>query len=135
MSVFVDTSAVLAISDGDDENHDWAGRTWKSLLEDTLTLSTTNYVVVETISVMHRRFGIPAVRRFCEELLPALGVIWVDQESHDRGVRSVIGGGRRGPSLVDHVSFNTIAEHQIAQVFAYDQHFTEQGYELCGQPE
>jgi uncharacterized protein len=55
--IFVDTSALYAVLDRDDQNHPLAKSAWSSLLQADDTLIVTNYVVVETTAlVQHRLF-------------------------------------------------------------------------------
>jgi predicted nucleic acid-binding protein len=133
LSVFVDTSGFLAVLDTGESNHRYAAEAWLGLLREDALLITTNYVVVETIALLHQRFGVGLVRRFSDDVLPAVSILWVDEQTHSMAIRSVIAGSRRGPSLVDCVSFRVIASSEVQSVFAYDRHFADRGYNLCGQ--
>lgn len=62
MSVFVDTSALLAVLNSADINHRVAARVLRGLVADDETLISTNYVVVETFASAQRRFGLDEVR-------------------------------------------------------------------------
>lgn len=55
MSVYIDTSAFLAISNADDRWHHAAIITWEKLLNSRMVIVTANYVVVETAALLHRR--------------------------------------------------------------------------------
>ena len=107
MSVFVDTSAFFAVLDDDDENHDAAKQIWEDLLNQEAVLVCSNYVLVETLALVQRRLGIPAVRVFQEDIMPVLNVEWVDESLHQVGIASVLAAARRRLSLVDCVSFAT----------------------------
>ena len=63
MSVFVDTSALLALLDADDPEHERAKTAWDELAAEGVSLVSTNYVVVETVSVAQHRLGIDAGTR------------------------------------------------------------------------
>lgn len=52
--IFVNTSALNALFDRDDENHPLAKSTWRSLLHADEALIVTNYVVVETTALARR---------------------------------------------------------------------------------
>jgi predicted nucleic acid-binding protein len=128
VSVFVDTSAFLAILDADDAHQEQANALWVRLVEEEASIHTTNYVVVETIALLHHRFGVTAVRRFQEDLLPVVSVVWIDEATHVAAVGALVAGGRKGPSLVDCVSFDVISRLGIRSVLAYDRHFRERGF-------
>ena len=129
MSVFVDTSAFFAILDADDENHDVARQMWGDLLTQEAVLICSNYVLVETLALVQRRLGIPAVRVFQEDIMPVLNVEWVDESLHQVGIASVLAAARRGLSLVDCISFEIMRRLGIKTAFAFDRHFDEQDFE------
>lgn len=131
MSVFVDTSAILALLEADDKMHESAARAWIDLVNSKDELVISNYVMVETISLLHSRYGVAAVTRFVRDAVPALKVVWVDEGIHNAAVAAVLAAGRRGPSLVDCVSFEITRRMGITRVLAYDRHFAEMGYELA----
>ena len=62
MVVFVDTSAFISLLDEDDEHHAAAAATWRRLLNEHTVLRSTDYVRVETWSLLQARFGLEAVR-------------------------------------------------------------------------
>jgi uncharacterized protein len=130
MSVFVDTSAFLAMLDGADLNHSRADRVWKELLAVGEPLVTTNYVLLETFALAQRRLGMEAVTEFCALASPIMVTKWVDQPTHDAGVAAVLAAGRRKLSLVDCVSFEVMRRAAIRRAFAFDPHFLEAGFEV-----
>ena len=132
MSVFGDTSGFLALLVEADPHHVAAREAWRGLIENDQEVITTNYVVVETIALLHRRFGITGARRFAEDVLPALATTYVDERTHTAGVKALLASSREGPSLVDRVSFDVIDRLGIERVLAFDRRFTDRGYTLCG---
>lgn len=128
MTCFVDTSAFLAVLDRSDTNHPKAKEEWESLLINGNGLVTTSYILVETFALIQHRFGIEAVRIFHEDICPVLRIEWVDESTHDAGITGVLSASRKGLSLVDCVSFNVMRRLGIKTVFAFDAHFTEQGF-------
>ena len=130
MSVFVDTSAFYAALDVEDDNHSVAQQIWQQLLQGHVLLHSTSYVVVETFALVQRRLGMAAVRVLQEDLMPFVVIHWVDQETHTAGVESLITVDRRSLSLVDCVSFVVMRQLGIRDAFAFDDHFTEQGFTL-----
>ena len=130
MSCFIDTSAFIAISDPNDLNHSPATQLWDRLLLSRRQLLSTNYVIVETVALMHTRRGIPVVQRFTSDLVPVLTVAWIDKNVHDAAMSAVLAGGRRGPSMVDCVSFEIMRRRGITEALAFDRHFADLGYDL-----
>ena len=105
MSVFVDTSAFLAVLDADDAEHERAKKIWENLITNDEVMISTNYVLVETFAVAQRRLGLEAIRAFQEDVYPLLTVEWIGESDHRAGVTAVLAASRRKLSLVDCVSF------------------------------
>ena len=133
MSVFADTSALYAVLDADDDNHSAAAAEWQRLLTSS-PLVTTNYVLLETTALLQHRLGLEAVRTFQRDVCAVLGIEWIDQSTHTAGMASVLTAGRRALSLVDCVSFATISDLGIRDVFTFDRHFAEQGLSCLPAP-
>lgn len=129
MSVFVDTSALLAVFDASDTHHPAAAEAWRDLLESGADLTTTNYVLVETHALAQSRLGIEAAQSLADEIVPVLGIVWVDSEAHRAGVSAVLSAGRRRLSLVDCVSFHVMSRRGLSRAFSFDRHFVERGFE------
>jgi predicted nucleic acid-binding protein len=128
MITFIDTSAFFGLLDRDDANHENARHTWVGLLSDEKPLMTTNYVLVESFALIQHRLGLAAVRTFQEDLLPVVRVEWVTDSIHRAGVSALLAASRRNLSLVDCVSFETLRRTGIKTVFAFDPHFSRQGF-------
>ncbi len=130
MSVFVDTSALLAVLDADDSHHVAASARWTELLEADERLDTTNYVLVETHALVQSRLGMTAVRTLIDDIVPALHVHWIGEDEHATSVAALLTASRRLLSLVDCASFEVMRRRGLGRVFAYDRHFGEQGFEV-----
>ena len=129
MSVFVDTSALFAILDADDQNHEQAKQAWVSLITQGTDLVCTSYILVEAFALVQRRLGMEAVRVLQEDMAPMLRVEWVDEITHTAGVAVLLTADRRQLSLVDCVSFNVMRRQGLKLAFTFDGHFAEQGFE------
>ena len=129
MALFVETSALFAVFDADDQNHARARAVWVEVLGRRELLITTNYVVVESFALAQRRLGLDAVRALHTDVLPVLRVEWVDRPLHEAGVAALLTAGRRGLSLVDCVSFEVMRRLGLQTAFAFDQDFAEQGFQ------
>jgi len=128
--IFVDTSALIAVLDADERNHAGAVATWDHLLTDREVLITTNYVVVETMCLVQRRFGLAALRRFLADLVPLLAVEWITPDLHCAATAAVVTAGMRDLSVVDGTSFEVIRHKGIERAFTFDRHFADQGFEV-----
>lgn len=128
--IFVDTSALYAVLDRDDQNHPLAKSTWGTLLEEAGALIVTNYVVLETTAIVQHRLGMEAVRVLCGDVLPALDVQWIGEDQHLHAQNALLAADRRKVSLVDCSSFHVMRSRMVRTAFTFDPHFREQGFEI-----
>jgi uncharacterized protein len=128
VSVFVDTSALLAILDADNPNHRIMVLAWKNLIETEETLITSSYVVLELFALAQRRFGIDAIRVLDSDIMPSLNVVWIEAELHRRAVAAVLAAASKKLSLVDCASFEIMRERGIRTAFALDRDFATHGF-------
>jgi len=128
MRIFIDTSAFYALLDRDDANNQKSTKVWINLLRAEHTLVTSNYILVEAFALMQNRLGLEAVRGFQEDILPLITIEFVSPEMHRSGIAALLSASRRSLSLVDCVSFELMRSSGIKSVFAFDNHFKEQGF-------
>jgi uncharacterized protein len=128
MSIFVDTSALMAVMDADDQNHVAATAIWSELVTAGADLVCTNYIIVEAFALIQHRLGMGAVRTCHEDIVPVLNIEWIDAHQHARSVAALLIAGRRQLSLVDCSSFETMRSFGIHEAFTLDRHFAEQGF-------
>jgi predicted nucleic acid-binding protein len=134
VTVFVDTSALLALIDDADERHDAADQAFRFLLHGE-RLVTHNYVVVEAVSLVQRRLGAPAARDLVDRLLPLVRTIWVDESSHEAAVAALVASGSKRISLVDWTSFAIMRRERIDDAFTFDADFVAQGFRVVPPPQ
>lgn len=91
---------------------------------------SSNYVLLETTTLLQHRFGIEAVRLFESDILPVLEVNWIDDLLHKRAMSALLAANRRALSLVDCTSFEIMRQFGMDKAFTFDPHFREQGFEL-----
>ena len=132
MSVFVDTSAILALLVPTDVAHGEAARAFAGLQAEQAPLVTTSYILVETYALIGRRLGLKAVDAFRQDFEPLLDVVWIGRELHEAGLDLLLTRGISDLSLVDASSWVVIREHGLGRVFAFDRHFTAEGFSLVG---
>jgi uncharacterized protein len=126
--VFVDTSALLALLDRDDPRHAETRTTLEGLRDDVLL--THGYVVAESIAVARRRFGPAGAIALIDGLLPVIGIVAVDIDTHSRALAAYRASLPSGTSFVDQVSFAVIPDARIDAAFALDGDFTAAGVAL-----
>jgi predicted nucleic acid-binding protein len=129
-AVFADTSALLALMNATDEHHPRATHAFATLRAREASLLSTSFVLVETYALIGRRLGLDAARCFREDFAPLLQVVWVDQVLREAGIDLWLGRRRRSLSLVDAVSFVVMREQRVAEAFAFDPHFEQEGFTL-----
>lgn len=128
MSIFVDTSGVLAVMSADDRFHAPAAATWRRWADTSPLLVTSNYVVLETTALLQYHLGIRAVRSFHEDIRPVIHVEWITDETHQSAITALLTASRRQLSLVDCTSFETMRNLDLRRVFTFDPQFAEQGF-------
>jgi predicted nucleic acid-binding protein len=126
----VDTSALFALLDADDANHERARAHLAAVLADGEALLTHEYVLVETIALVQRRLGLGPLRRFLDDLLPSIEVAWVDEALHVEAREALLAADQRGVSLVDRVSFLVMRRHGVRRAFTFDADFAAAGFEV-----
>jgi predicted nucleic acid-binding protein len=130
MLLFVDTSAILAVMNADDEFHSSAREAWADALARNTPLVVTNYILVETVALLQARVGIEAVALLESDILPVFDIRWVDEVSHRTAMAMLLAAGRRRLSLVDCASFECMRRSGLRTAFTFDPHFREQGFEI-----
>lgn len=125
---FVDTSALYAAMDADDEFHRRAVKAWDRKLSDGCSMVISNYVIVETTALLQTRLGGEAAKGFTERLIPLMRIEWVDEEVHREATTAYLTALKKKLSLVDCTSFIIMRKLGITEAFAFDRHFTEQGF-------
>lgn len=128
MATFVDTSAIYALLDADDEGHLRVSAVFNDLVRND-PLVTHNYVVLETASLVFRRLGHAMVRALFDGLLRSIRQIWVDEETHARAVTALLADRRSKISLVDRVSFEVMKANYIDRALTLDRDFAAEGFE------
>lgn len=128
--LFVDTSAFYALMDRSDNHHEAAAEIWASILGSDCHLYTANNIVVETMALLQNRMGFEAANLWYRDVLSLAEIIWISAAAHDLSYELWLGLGRSKLSFVDCVSFVAMRQHHIENVFGFDRHFQEQGFEV-----
>lgn len=130
MSVFVDTSALYALLVRTEDGHADAAAAFRDLIESGRSLTTSNYVVVETTALLQHRLGLEPVRDLNSRLLPLLRLMWISPESHRKAAERHVRADRRRLSLVDCSSFVVMDAEGIRDALTLDDDFRQEGYNV-----
>jgi len=130
VTVFVDTSALIALLDGSEAKHSACAKEWRRLLAADAALVTSSYVMVETCAVAQRRLGMDAVRALTTDFMPLLAIDWVDEPIDAAGHAAMLTANRKELSLVDCVSFEIMRRRDVSTAFALDTDFDDQGFSV-----
>jgi predicted nucleic acid-binding protein len=126
VTLFVDTSGILALVDRDDPAH--VGTVEAFALGHSEPLLTHAYVVVETLAVARGRFGATVAADLVDRVFPALEVVMVDKELHDGSVAAFREAVESSVSLVDRTSFAFMRREGIERAIALDVDFRTAGF-------
>jgi predicted nucleic acid-binding protein len=127
--IFLDTSAIYALADAGDPNHDPARARFRAALQTGERFLTHNYVLLESIALVQHRLGLPAALRVAREGR-RFDVEWVDEAMHDEAVAGLAGARPRRVSLVDQMSFLVMRRRGVAAALAFDDDFPQEGFRI-----
>lgn len=129
--IFVDTSAWLALADARDRNHADATALQRRIARGEFGRQvTTNYVMVETLTIVRRRLGPKSAVALAEASRDGKGValFWIEPIHHQQAVELMAGHGDKQWSVTDCASFVIMRALEIRDAFAFDEDFHEAGF-------
>jgi predicted nucleic acid-binding protein len=128
-SVFVDTSAFVALRNGAEAEHERARAALSDLLAEGAALFTSNYVFAETYTALLVRVGraeaIEWGRRF--RASGAIELVRLDEAVEGDAWEILERHGDKQWSYVDATSFALIERDGNGEAFAFDVHFGQRG--------
>ena len=128
-SVFVDTSAFVALRNASEAEHPLAREAMAALLAEGVSLYTSNYVFAETYTALMVRVGrgeaIEWGRRFRQG--GAIELVRLEREVEETAWRILEAHDDKGWSYVDATSFALIDRDEGGEAFAFDVHFGQRG--------
>ena len=114
----------------DDEFYDDSFKIFSKLLEERSKIVSSNYILLETMVILKNRIGIEAIKVLKNDILPVIKICWIDEDIHNFCVNTQIAADRKKVSLVDYTSFEIMRRLSIRQVFTFDNHFKDMGFEI-----
>jgi predicted nucleic acid-binding protein len=131
-SVFVDTSAFVALRNRSEAEHDSARATLTELIAEGAALFTSNYVFAETYTALMVRVSrgeaIEWGRRF--RAGGAIDLVHVDRAIEDRAWEILERHDDKRWSYVDATSFALVERDGGSEAFALDAHFSQRGLQV-----
>jgi predicted nucleic acid-binding protein len=128
-SVFIDTSAFVALRNGAEAEHVSARAALAELLAEGVALFTSNYVFAETYTALMVRLGrgeaIEWGRRF--RASGAIELVRLDEDLESDAWEILESHGDKRWSYVDATSFALIDRDGGGEAFAFDAHFSQRG--------
>lgn len=129
MVIFLDTSAIYALSDRNDLNHSKAKQYFNEAIGKGHSFLVHNYILLESAALLSGRLGWPAAFQFMKDS-ENFDRVWVDQELHQEAVKKWSHRAKRKVSFVDQVSFFVMRENHIEKAFTFDDDFINEGFSL-----
>ena len=133
--IFVDTGAWIAISNPKDQHHREAVTIYNKIQQQNIYFLTTDYVIDETATRLRYDTNHSLAVMFLDriELLVQIGILIVMEINKDvfekaKALFRQYDSARL--SFTDCTSFVVCAENNIAEAFAFDQHFAMMGIGL-----
>ena len=130
MTVFLDTSYLLALELANDQNHAPAQAHWRSVAQQLPLLVTTTYVFDETVTFFNSRGYHAKAVQIGNNLLhsPSLQLIHVDEALFYEGWQFFERHQDKQYSLTDCISFVVMRQLGLDTVYTFDHHFTQAGF-------
>lgn len=128
-SVFVDTSAFVALRNASEAEHESARAALRRLIAEGAALFTSNYVFAETYTALMVRVGrdeaIEWGRRFLKG--GAIDLVHLDRPTEERAWEILEQHDDKRWSYVDATSFALVERDGVDEAFAFDVHFVQRG--------
>lgn len=129
-SIFVDTSAWVAVTNSSDQYHKKAGVFYKKIFKEYQELLTTNLVAAETYILLRLDCGPGTALEWWERIATSFKVkiIYAGPEITGDAIRIIRKFSDQPFSLTDAVSFALMKKMNITEAFTFDVHFTIAGF-------
>ena len=130
-SVLWDSSAILALLDADDADHDRAVRVAHRIAAEARPSFITNYVEAETHALLVRKLGRSIARQWL--LTGGLSVVPVAPAEEQRAKEILARHSDKDWTLCDAISFALLDARGVTRAFSFDHHFRQYGrFEVLG---
>ncbi len=129
--IFVDTSAWLALADRHDRNHAEAREFGRRLARGEFGRQvTTNYIMVETVTLARRRLGLETAMRLARTVAASgqVTTCWIEPVHHTEAMDLMGRHPDKLWSVADCTSFVVMRALAISSAFTFDRDFAQAGF-------
>lgn len=126
MTVFIDSSALIALWDQDDSNHPAAIEKSQELQKIKAAIFISNIVAGEVLTVLSMKLGIKLANE-CGQMLQKINTIFVEENLHRKAWESFQKRTSKNLSFFDYTSLAVIREFNMDKVFTFDRDFKKLG--------
>jgi predicted nucleic acid-binding protein len=130
--IFIDTGAFLALEDESDQYHEAALQFRENVLRmSCYELITTTYILDETLTLLRFRLGIRESIGFSKRIRTSkvVQIVHVSREIEEEALDLFERYEDKSFSFTDCVSFVVMRLLGLHEVFGFDQHFTQMGFD------
>lgn len=131
-SLFVDSSALVALGDDTDDHYKKADRFFRNQLGATRFI-TSDFVLDETLTLLSRRIGATNAVAFAQGLLAsrAYRVYYVDAALLAMSLDFLVKYADKGVSFTDATTMAFVRTQRIPKVFTFDSDFRKSGFDVA----
>ena len=132
-AVLWDSSAILALLDADDTDHEAAAESASAIAREKRPSFITNYVEVETHALLLRKLGRSVAREWL--LKGGMPVVRALPHEENRAKEILARHSDKDWSLCDAISFAVMESRGVPRAFSFDRHFRQYGrFKIVGLP-
>lgn len=131
-SIFVDSSAWIALFSRRDQHHDEADRAFRMIVAMKQRLITSNLVLAEIHRLLLYRAGSKAAIAALEkiEASPLVTIEFADLKAHQSAINRLKNSIEHEISYADAVNFSMMAAAGCKEALSYDHHFRAAGFKI-----
>ncbi len=124
--VLVDTSALVALANRYDDNHEYAQQVWHKMKAERCRPFTTNVLVIETHTLLLIRSHHSVARSWLKA--QPFPEEWVTEQDYAKARQLILKYRDKQFSLADATSFVVMEKLDTRWAFSFDEHFTQYGF-------
>lgn len=130
--VFVDASAWVALLNPTDKWHTMASSIYRRLIDERITMITTNWMLYEALSVLKARGGLYRAEELWNNVMESdlVQVIRITEQIEEAGLDIFFRYRDKPWGVVDCISFVVMREIECFEAFAFDRHFAEAAQQM-----